>query len=150
MNFMLCNICIHGIFHFPPGKSTIYCKWVYKVKANSNGSVERYKVRLVAYGFTLDSGIDHDETIALVARMTIVRTFIAVATVRRWCLCKMDLNNVFIHGIFIKEVYMQLPLGLPCSPQLVCRLCRAIYDLKQTPLAWFERLYCAVLDVDFT
>ena len=72
------------IVSLPPSIRPITCKWVYKVKTHSDGSVEHYKARLVARGFQQEHGRDYDETFAPVAHMTTVRTLLAVASVRHW------------------------------------------------------------------
>ena len=66
----------------PLGKSTIGYKWVYKIKTWANRSVERYKARLVARGFTQEYDIDYEETFAPVARLTSVRSLLTIAAVR--------------------------------------------------------------------
>jgi hypothetical protein len=59
----------------------VRCKWVYKIKTRSDGSVERYQARLIAKGFAQEYGIDYEETFAPVARLTSVRSLLVVSTV---------------------------------------------------------------------
>uniref|UniRef100_A0A2N9IYW1 Integrase catalytic domain-containing protein n=1 Tax=Fagus sylvatica TaxID=28930 RepID=A0A2N9IYW1_FAGSY len=137
----------------PAGKSAIGCKWVYKIKTRSDGTVDRYKARLVAKGFTQEYGIDYEETFALVARLSSVRTLIAVSASRHWPLFQMDVKNAFLNGELTEEVYMQLPSGfsqpLGFSPK-VCRLRRALYGLKQAPRAWFAKFSSTISQHGFS
>jgi hypothetical protein len=120
----------------PKDKKAIGCKWVYKVKHNADGSVSRYKARLVNKGYAQTHGIDYEETYSPVAKMTTLRAIIAMAAAKGWSLHQMDVKNVFLHGD-LQEVYMEQP---PCyvdqiHPNLVCRLKKALYGLKQAPRA---------------
>ena len=103
---------------------------MFKIKTWSDGSIERYKARLVAKGFTQEYGIDYEETFAPVARLSSVRTLLAIAASRQRKLFQMDVKNAFLNGDLSEEVYMQPPPGLSHPPDKVCRLRRAFYGLK--------------------
>ena len=85
-----------------------------------------YKAYLVAKGY----GIDYEETFAHVARITFVRSLLAIAAVHQWPLFQMDVKNVFLNGDLTKKVYIQAPLGYSDYPDKVCLLRRALYGLK--------------------
>ena len=69
---------------FPPRKSVVGCEWIYKIKIHSNGSIERYKARLVAKIFTQEYEIDYEETFTPVARISFVHALLVVAAVSKW------------------------------------------------------------------
>ncbi|KAL4582843.1 hypothetical protein LXL04_007404 [Taraxacum kok-saghyz] len=139
-----------NIVPLPPGKSLIGSKWIYKVKTRSDGTVERYKARLVAKGFDQEYGIDYEETFAPVARITSVRSLLAIAAARHWSLYQMDVKNAFLNGDLAEEVYMRPPRGVDHPPGHVCHLQKALYGLKQAPRAWFEKFSTTVLSLGFS
>ena len=114
----------------PPWKYVVGCKWIYKIKTHFDGSIERYKTRLVTKGFTQEFGIDYKETFAPVAHISSVCALLAVAATSKWDLFHMDVKNAFLNGDLSEEVYMQPPPGLFVESNKVCHLQRALYGLK--------------------
>jgi hypothetical protein len=108
---------------------------VYKVKTHSDGSLERYKARLVARSFQQEQGRDYDETFAHVAHMTTIRTLLVVASVREWSITQLDVKNVFLNGELHEDVYMCPPPRYSVPEGMVCHLRRSLYSLKQAPQA---------------
>lgn len=119
------------------GKHAIGCRWVYKVKLNADGTLERCKAWLVAKGYTQQEGIDFVDTFSHLAKMTTVKTLLVVAAVKHWSLTQLDISNAFLNGDLAEEIYMSLALGytpkegtvLPPNP--VCRLKKSLYGLRQ-------------------
>ena len=115
------------------------CKWIYKIKTRSDGSIERYKAHLVAKGFTQEYVIDYEEIFAPIARILSIRALLAVAAASKCDFFQMDVKNAFLNGDLSEKVYMQPPLGLSVDSNKVCHLRRALYGLKQAPRAWFAK-----------
>ena len=124
----------------PLGKTPIGCKWVYRIKFKSDEIVDRYKARLVANGYIQREGLDFIETFSPVAKTVFVRVLIALATTRSWPLHQLDINNAFLHGDLVEEVYMTLPPGFhnkggcsasnSASTPTICRLVKSLYGLR--------------------
>jgi hypothetical protein len=133
------------IWQLVPPSSTrniIDCKWVFCIKKNVDGTIDRYKARLVAKVFKQRHGIDYEETFSLVVKSATIRLVLTIAVSRGWSLRQLDVKNVFLHGVLEEGVYMKQPSGFenPHTPHFICKLDKALYGLKQAPRAWFARL----------
>lgn len=122
----------------PQGRRAIDCKWVFRLKLNSDGSIQKRKARLVAKGFSQRYGFDFSETYAPVAKMSTVRTMLALANHHDLVVHQMDVKSAFLHGRLTEDIYMRQPRGFEEGNQ-VCKLNKSIYGLKQASKAWNDR-----------
>ena len=122
----------------PHDKNIVGSKWVFKVKRNADGTVQKFKARLVAQGYTQSPGIDYDEVFAPVVRYTSIRSLLAVANICNWEIHQMDAKTAFLQGDLNEEIYMRQPNGFvdPDKPDYVCKLNKGIYGLKQAARCW--------------
>ena len=133
----------------PEGKEAIGCKWVFKVKHNSEGEVERFKCRLVAKGYSQWYGVDFEETFAPVVRFSSIRTLLAFAVNNDMIVHQMDVVTAFLNGELQEEIYMQQPPGYEVADgdKLVCRLKKSLYGLKQASRCWNKSFQDFMLDL---
>lgn len=126
----------------PPDVQPVSCKWVFRIKRKTDGSIDRYKARLVARGFSQKYGEDYEETFSPVAKMTSVRIVLALAACFGWKLWQLDVKNAFLYGELDRPIYMDQPPGFVVEdrPNLVCKLKKALYGLKQAPRAWYGKI----------
>ncbi|CAA0816600.1 cysteine-rich RLK (RECEPTOR-like protein kinase) 8 [Striga hermonthica] len=134
--------CTWELVEKPMNIQPITCKWVYKVKKKVDGTINRYKARLVARGFSQEYGQDYEETFSPVTKMTTIRTVISLATCKEWNLWQLDVKNAFLYGALDRDIYMEQPPGFISEkfPNYVCRLKKALYGLKQAPRAWYGKI----------
>ncbi|KAJ4767348.1 polyprotein [Rhynchospora pubera] len=135
----------------PTNHNVVGCKWIFKTKRKADGSIERYKARLVAQGFTQEEGVDYFDTFSPVIRPTTIRIVLSLALSHHWPIRQLDVNNAFLNGDLLETVYMRQPPGFvnPQLPSHVCLLKKAIYGLKQSPRAWFQTLSASLLQMGF-
>ena len=126
----------------PKDRKSIDCKCIYKIKYNADGSVERYKARLVALGYLQKEGIDYTETFAPVAKMTSIHTLLALVAIEDAEIHQMDVKTAFLNGDLEEEIYMDQPKGFAIKGKesLVYKLSKTIYGLKQSPKAWYKKI----------
>lgn len=95
----------------PPHSLAIGCKWVFRVKENLDGSINKYKARLVKKGFHQLSGFYYIETFSPVVKPTTIRIILTLALSNGWPLQQLDVKIAFLNGDLDEEVYIEQPLG---------------------------------------
>jgi len=126
-------------------------KWVFQNKKDDQGKVVRNKASLVAKGFSQVEGLDFGETFALVARLEAIHILLAYASSHDIMLFQMDVKSDFLNGYINELAYVEQPPSFedPRYPKHFYRLSKALYDLKQAPRAWYERLRDFLLEKGF-
>ena len=90
----------------PPGGVLIGSKWVFRLKYNSDGSLQKYKARLVAQGFNQRPRFNFNETFSPMIKPTIIRVILSLTVSKGWTIRQMDVNNAFLNGDLLEDVYM--------------------------------------------
>ena len=114
-------------------------KWVYKTKRDAQGRIERYKARLVAKGFTQREGIDFSDTFSPVSSKDSMRVIMALSAHFDLELHQMDVKTAFLNGELEEDIFMSQPTGFieRGKNNLICKLNKSIYGLKQASRQWF-------------
>lgn len=136
----------------PKGRKVIGCRWLFRVKEDQDGDIERFKARLVAKGFSQKYGVDYEETFAHVAKFTLIRIVLSLATKYDLKLHQMDVKTAFLNCGLGEDIYMQQPDGYadPSRPEHVCKLKRSLYGLKQSPRIWNRTIDDFMVKMGFT
>ena len=116
----------------PKGSKPITSKWIFTKKLRPDGSIERFKARLVIRGFTQKKGIDYFDTCSPIIRISTIRTVIAFCAINGYLIHQMDVKTALVNG---GEIYIIQPEGfeIPDKEDKVCRLKKSLYHCKQAP-----------------
>jgi hypothetical protein len=126
----------------PYGKKTVRSKWIFKIKYHADGTLDKYKARLVALGNTQVLGRDCFETYSPVANLSTFRLLYGIAVKLNWKIEQMDIKTAYLNGHLEEEVYMEIPEGFEQhgSKNKVCKLERSLYGLRQSGRSWNTEL----------
>jgi len=124
------------------GEKEVGVKWICKTKLNEKREVNKFKARLVAKGYTQEYGVDYSEIYAPVAKHDMISMVISLANTNEWTIFQLDVKSAFLHGKLEEQVFIYQPPGYEKreSKNMVYRLKKALYELKQAPRAWYNRI----------
>lgn len=121
----------------PEGANIVTCRWVFAVKYNNDETVQKFKARLVARGFSQIHGIDYDETFAPTVRMDTLRAVLALVAIKDLETGQIDVNNAFTESTLKHLIYMNAPPGVNVKQGEYLRLLQSLYGLKQAAHDWY-------------
>lgn len=129
----------------PPRKKALGCKWVYRIKLKSDGTVKHYRARLAILGNNKVEGEDYIEIFAPAAKLVTVCALLAVVVVKGWEIHQMDVHNAFLYADLAEKVYMKLPPGFHSSyTHQVGHFKKSLYTLQQAPRHLFSKVLVAL------
>lgn len=126
----------------PKHKSIVGNKWIYRLKRNPDGTIQKCKGNTCYKGYTLQQRFDFNETFSSVVKPTSISVISTIVLHMKGDIRQLDMNNAFLNGELQKEVYMEQPRGFtqPNKSEIVCKLHKAIDGSKQAPRVWFDKL----------
>ena len=124
----------------PKNKNIINARWLFKKKLNPDGTVNKYKARLVARGFKQIENQDYENTYSPVAGLDTIRLLIALSAHFNLSIHHLDVSNAFLQSKIDKETYIEIPQCMEAQPNKVLKLQKSLYGLKQAPLLWCNTL----------
>ena len=135
----------------PSGCKPLSSKWIFKRKRKVDGSIDKYKARLVIKGYRQTKGLDYFDTYSLVTRINSIRMVLAIAALKYLEVHQMDVKTAFLNGDLNEEIYMEQPEGFsaPGQEMKVYRLVKSLYGLKQAPKQWHEKFDNVMLSHGF-
>lgn len=139
------------LVNLPPRSKPLGYKWIFKRKMKANGSIEKYKARLVIKGYKQRECLDYFDTYSPVTRITSIRMILAIAALRNLEVDQMDVKTVFLNGDLEEVIYMEQFEGFssPGHEKKVCKLVKSLYGLKQAPKQWYEKFNNVMIESRF-
>ncbi|CAI7765406.1 unnamed protein product [Closterium sp. NIES-53] len=138
------------LVELPEGREAITSKWLFKIKSDADGKIERYKSKLVAKGYHQQEKVDHKEMFPSVVKLTTLRTLLAGATIKGWVVKQLDVTTTFLNGVLEEEIFMSQPEGFDDGSGRVWKLKKALYGLKKVARQWYLKLREVLEEIGFT
>jgi hypothetical protein len=124
----------------PKGRKRVNSRWVFNVKYTSTGLIDKFKVRLVAKGFSQAYGTDYTDTFSPTIKMDSLRALLAIAAANNWPIEQMDIVSAYLAGTLDEDIYMEPPDGYGLPDGATVQVIKALYGLKQSGRVWYKKI----------
>lgn len=150
--FMIDKNKIWELVSQPKNRKVIGVKWVFRTKLNVDGSIKKYKARLVIKGYAQIPSVDYSGTFAPVTRLDIIMLLLVVAAQKNWKVFQLDVKSAFLNGFIHEEIYVEQPKGYVKEGEedKVYLLKKALYGLQQALRAQYSRTDEHLRNLGFT
>lgn len=124
-------------------------KWVYTYKPLERDKRDQYKARLVVRGFAQKETFNFDELYSPVAKMSTIRTLLAIGNQGKYYFKQLDVKTAFLNGKLKEDIYIYPPKGIKCKAGHVLKLIKSLYGLRQSSKCWNDRINDYLLSLGF-
>lgn len=133
--------CTWILIRLPPSHKTVGCMWVFEIKYEANGKIERYKAKFVAKGSYQIKMVDYHETFSPVVKISNPHLIFAIVAILNLAIHQVDVKTAIRNSDLIEIIFMDQPVGyvVEGSEHLICLLPKVFYSLKQPLRAWHKR-----------
>jgi hypothetical protein len=139
---------VWDLVKLPPKAKPIACRWVYKVKTDENGALNKFRARLVVKGFAQREGIDYKELFSPTARFDTIRTMLSIAAEEKYSVIQFDISSAYLNAELNETVYVEQAPGFDDGSGRVCLLKKALYGLRQSPRAFHLKFKSILLKLN--
>jgi len=129
---------VYEVIPCPKDRKVMGSKWVFHIKQGPDNSIQKYKARIVAQGFTQIEGIDYDKTFMPVAKLASLCIILVLANEYNLEVHQMDIKSAYLNGKLQEEIFMAPPPGFDVPDGMVLRLVKAVYGTKQGGHVWYD------------
>src|SRR5258708_21455479 len=129
---------VYEVGPHPKGRKVVGSRWVFRIKRGPDGTIQKYKARVIAQGFTQVENINYNKTFAPVAKFASLRTILALATEEDLEVHQMDVKSAYLNDVLQQEIFMEALPGLDDPEGMDLRLIKAVYGTKQGVRVWHD------------
>ncbi len=134
----------------PSGTNIADTKWVFRVKLNADGTIDKAKARLTVRGFTQQQGKDYDETESPTLAYSTLRLYLSYAATFDYDVLQLDVETAFLNAPVHHDIYIKPPPGYTATAGKVLKLKKSLYGTKQGPRCWWEVLHAFLIELSYT
>lgn len=134
----------------PENAKILGCRWVFTLKRNDQGKIERYKARLVAQGYRQVKGETYDEVFSPVVNFSIIRFFFSMLVcLNKWIHIQCDIKGAYLYAPLKEKIFIKQPPGFEDKSDSVCLLNKALYGLHQSGREWYFEINSVLCKMGF-
>jgi reverse transcriptase-like protein len=141
---------VYEVIPHPKGHKVVGNRWVFHIKCRPNGTIQKYKARLVAQGFIQVKNINYNETFAPISKFASLCAILALAAKEDLEVHQINVKSTYLNGILKQEIFMKALPGFDIPEGMVLHLIKAVYSTKQGGRVWYDDIRSTLQSIGYT